>query len=195
MIRAQTQRFRDDQAGVTVIEFAMIAPAMILVLLGVFEAGFNMYVNSVLQGAVERAGRDSSLETADRSNIDQIVSNQVRTVIPSATIGFERMSYENFSDVWRPEEYNDLNSDGQCNDGEPFEDANYNGVWDNDRGAAGGGGASDAVVYTVTVSYDRMFPLANMIGLSDQHIMEANTVLRNQPFELLESKPVTENCI
>ena len=41
--------------------------------------------------------------------------------------------------------------------GEPFEDANANGTWDEDRGSDGQGGARDAVLYVVSVSYRRAF--------------------------------------
>jgi hypothetical protein len=46
-----------------------------------------------------------------------------------------------------------VNGDGVCNAGEPFEDANANGSWDADQGKAGSGGARDAVLYEVQVTY------------------------------------------
>ncbi len=49
-------------------------------------------------------------------------------------------------------------------------------------GASGQGGADDAVLYTMTVSYKRMFPMAGMLGWPSQQTITASTVLRNQPY-------------
>jgi hypothetical protein len=96
----------------------------------------------------------------------------------------------------QPEDYNDVDGDGSCNNGEPFEDLNNNGNWDADRGTAGQGGARDAVLYNVTISYPRLFPVARLIpGQSDTFTMTATTVLRNQPYGLQnETTPTTGNC-
>ena len=46
----------------------------------------------------------------------------------------------------------------------------------------GQGGAKDVAIVTVTVTYDRLFPMANLIGLPEQVTVAANTVLANQPY-------------
>ena len=43
-----------DRRGVTAVEFALIAPALMLILLGVFDAGYNLYAASVLNGATQK---------------------------------------------------------------------------------------------------------------------------------------------
>ena len=79
--------------------------------------------------------------------------------------------------------------------GEPFEDANGNGQWDADRGRSGFGGARDAVLYSVNVEYDRFFPIARFIGVSETMDMTVSTVLRNQPYGLQDSgAPAVGNC-
>ena len=55
-------------------------------------------------------------------------------------------------------------------------------MWDTDRGVDGMGGARDAVLYTVTVSYPRAFPLMHLIGLPETVTSRSQTVLRNQPY-------------
>ena len=79
--------------------------------------------------------------------------------MPNATIDIDRRAYVDYSDVNRPEDFTDNNDDGMCDDGEPYEDINNNGMWDQDRGKDDMGGARDAVLYTVTVSYPRAFPV------------------------------------
>ena len=188
-------RLRRNRAGAAIVEFALIAPVLTMILMGLFDTGYNMYATTVLQGAVQKAGRDSSIEGSVPSVLDQQVSNQVHQVVRGASLSFERKAYENFSDVSRAEDFNDLNSDGVCNDNEPFEDANGNGTWDADRAVLGQGGARDAVLYSVTMDYPRAFPLARYVpGIGENFTVTAETVLRNQPYENVGGAPATGNC-
>ncbi len=122
------------------------------------------------------------------------MTNAVHDIAPNATLTFDRKAYANFSDVSSPEDYSDLNGNGVCDNGEPFEDVNGNKAWDRDRGKSGGGGARDAVLYTVRVSYPRAFPIGRFIGLADTHQLETSTVLRNQPWDQQETATTVRNC-
>ena len=180
------RRIARDESGVTIVEFALISPALMLAIMGIFELGYEIYAQTMLQGSIQNAARASTIEGAGVTvaNIDAIVTTAVRKVVPDAVLAFERKSYSNFSDVGQPEDYTDSNDNGACDNGEPYEDANGNESWDADRGLAGLGGARDAVLYTVTVTYDRPFPLARMIpGISETLSTKASTVLRNQPYD------------
>ena len=190
---------RSDVEGVSAVEFAMIAPALFVLLFGLFDLSYNMYTAEMLQGAIQKAARDSTIEGASvhSSELDGIVTKAVKSVAPGATLTFNRSSYANFTDVGRPEDYTDLNANGTCDNGEPFEDANSNSAWDASSGTSGFGGARDAVLYSVTVRYQRAFPIASFIpGQSDEFTLVANTVLRNQPYGLQESPPTPPvgNC-
>lgn len=190
-------RLRRDENGVTLVEFALVSPVLVLALIGMFDICYNIYAKSILEGALQKAARDSSIEAADLSQteIDSRVASFVRQVVPSATVTFDRKSFTNFSQVGRPEEFTDSNDDGTCNDGEAFVDVNGNAQWDTDTSTAGFGGARDAVLYTVTVSYQRQFPLHRMINLPPQVTTTASTVLRNQPYAMQEKAPNTvEYC-
>ena len=175
---------RRDHGGVTATEFALIAPALLMVLLGTFDTGYNLYAASVLNGAAQKAARDSSIEGAESNGlaIDDRVSAAVHKVVPGAAVTFERRAYSDYSDVHSPEDFTDVDKDGACDNGEPFEDVNGNGVWDSDRGVDTMGGARDAVLYTVTVSYPRAFPLMHLLGLPNTVTSKSTTVLRNQPY-------------
>jgi TadE-like protein len=170
--------------GVTATEFALIAPALLMVLLGVFDTGYNLYAASVLNGAAQKAARDSSIEGAESKGlaIDDRVRAAVHKVAPGADVTFDRRAYRDYSDIHSPEDFTDVDKDGACDNGEPFEDINGNGVWDSDRGMDTMGGARDAVLYTVTVSYPRAFPLMHLLGLPNSVTSKSTTVLRNQPY-------------
>ncbi|MFM5885883.1 MAG: TadE/TadG family type IV pilus assembly protein [Novosphingobium sp.] len=179
------RRLGQDRQGVTIIEFAIIAPALMVLLLGLFDLGYNMYTNEMLQGAIQRAARGSTIEGADKKEaaLDAIVTSEVRSVAANATLTFNRKSYASFARVGRPEDYTDTNGNNLCDNGEPFEDANGNGAWDLDPGAKGFGGARDAVIYTVTVKYPRLIPIGAFLpGQNKDFTLKSTTVLRNQPY-------------
>jgi Flp pilus assembly pilin Flp len=187
---------RRDERGATLVEFAMVAPVLLLTLLGLFEMGYNYYIQAQLQGAIQKAARDSTIETAmgNTGEIDERVANAVHRIVPGARVGFSRTSYTNFTDVAEPEDFTDMDGNGTCGDGEPFEDANGNGTWDQDRGTIGQGGARDAVLYVVSVSYRRMFGVARLIGFPEMLTTEATTVVRNQPFGDQAAAAVAGTC-
>ncbi len=189
---------RNDQ-GVTVVEFALIAPVLLTMLMGLMDLAYNMYTIQMLQGAIQTAARKSTIEgaSANSTAIDGVVTTAVHTIAPSATLTFARKAYSNFSNANRPEDYDDANTNGTCDNGEIFEDANGNGTWDLDPGQTGFGGARDAVLYTVIVNYERPFPVFAFIpGQSSTYTLSVNTVLRNQPYGLQNggSAPSTGNC-
>lgn len=190
-------RLLRDQTGATLVEFAMVAPVLLLTLMGIFDMAYNTYTKILLEGAIQKAARDSTIEGADLKSkvIDDKVGRAVRNIAPQAELRFDRKAYTNFSDVSEPEDFTDIDGNGSCNDGEPFEDINGNGSWDSDRGVDGMGGARDAVLYTVTVEAPRLFPMARIIGLPENFTAQSVTVLRNQPFgEQDTPEALVKNC-
>ncbi len=186
-----TRRIRNDERGAAMMEFALIAPVLCLMIMGLFDLGHQMYVKALLQGAVQKAGRDSTLQTGPTSTaaIDQKVSDMVLKAIPGATLTFTRVNYSNFANIGTPEPFVDSNNNGARNAGECYQDINANGVWDNNSAQAGEGNASEAAVYTATVSYPRLFPLASLMAMfpgngtqSTAATATSSTVLRNQPY-------------
>jgi len=196
------RRFARDAQGSTIVEFGFIAPVLVLTLLGTFDVAHTLYMRSVLQGVVQKVGRDSALEGNDeaaaQSAIDDKVRAQARALANNATITITRRFYKTFSKAAaaQAETWTDTNSNLRCDAGEPYEDANLNSTWDADGGNAGQGGAKDAVLYTVSVSYKRMFPLYNLINASNTTTVNAATILKNQPYDDQANygAPVTRNC-
>lgn len=181
--------------GVAAVEFAMIAPVFFMVIFAIFDISYNLYVSSVLQGATNRAARAATMEGASEKQVDTIVTDRVGDLMVRPNLKFARKAYVNFTDVHRPEDFTDIDGNGVCNGGEPYVDANNSGSWEADRGRSGNGGARDAIVYEVTLTYKSMFPLWKLIGLSDTVNLVSTSVLRNQPWELQAGETVTtKNC-
>lgn len=197
MSRRRTSLVRDTR-GATLTEFGLIAPVMIVTLLGFFEFGHQMYASAILRGAVEEAGRNSTLVDgpAKAAAIDAAVRARVQRVVPQAAdedFTITRYSYSDFTTVGKPEKYTDSNDNDAWDAGECLEDVNGNGTWDRDPGKVGSGGAQDVTYYRVEVTYRRMFPIAGLIGISDDANLKTFTTLKNQPFAA-HNKPVISTC-
>lgn len=177
-------RAGEDRRGVTVTEFGLIAPTFLMLLLGVFDLGYTVYARAILDGAVQKAGRDSALETGTMNiaNLDAKVKSNLGGLGEGATFSYTRRNYRDFAKVGLPEDFEDKNSNGNRDPGECFTDENGNMSWDRDLGKDGVGGARDVVLYTVNMSYQRKFPLYALIGISSQATISSATVLRNQPY-------------
>ncbi len=183
-VTALLRRLRCDERAIAMVEFALTAPLFLLVLMGIFDYSWQMYAQQVLQGAVSEAGRDSTLETyADsQTALDTRVREQVLRVFRNADVEFSRKAYDQFSQVGVEERYTDANGNGSYDAGECYDDSNGNGRWDPDRGRTGNGGADDIVLYTASMSFDRVLPVWRMLGQPQSITLSYTTVLRNQPF-------------
>ncbi|WAT18421.1 pilus assembly protein [Aurantiacibacter sp. MUD11] len=190
------QLVRDDE-GVTVAEFALLAPVLCMTLMGLFDLTYNFYADTMIEGAVQEAARDSTIEgyATNPAALDRAVERAVHNVVPGATLSFSRKAYTNYIDIGEPEEFTDTNSDGTCNDNEPFEDSNGNGQWDQDRSKSGSSGARDAVLYEVSATFDRAFPLPSLLAMDPEVTVRATTVLRNQPYSLQDTSVRVGNCL
>lgn len=180
-----------DRRGTPVIEFALVAPVMLILIMGLGDLAYQCYIQSVLTGAVQKAGRDSTIQgnATQTGTIDDRVKAVVKTVASSATFTSTRANYDTYSamagEPFVDSKYPNTTAgvfDGVCNHGESYTDVNGNGRYDLDLSATGEGGANDVAKYTMTVTYNRLFPLASMIGWSRTVTLTATTILKNQPY-------------
>lgn len=187
-----TRRFRQlvaDTRGAAMLEFVLLAPVVLLMVFGIFDLGHIMLTNAMLSGAVEKAGRDSTLEAANATAIDAQVRKQIQLIVPGAEPVFERLSYQDFGNVGKPEPFVDGNANKTRDPGECFQDINANGSWDTSAATSGQGAASQVAVYRVSVSYPHAFPMGNFISMvtgepqnRDNVTLTSATMLRNQPY-------------
>ncbi len=196
MRRSILKRISADTRGMTIIEFAFIAPTLLVLMMGTFDLGFRAYATSVLQGEVQKAARDATLETGSTAGtaLNAQVQTQVSRVVPNGTWTFTRKSYSSFTRAGAAENFTDNNGNGTREAGECFQDENGNGNWDADVGLNGQGTSDDIVTYTASVSYPRLFPMHGLLGWSANQTISATTTLRNQPYGTQTTYPVTAIC-
>lgn len=195
-MRRLLSRLGRDRRGVTVIEFALVAPTMCLLIMGLCDFTYQGYLQAILTGALQKAGRDTTIQgsTARTSSLDAAVIGQVRGVAKNATYTATRKSYASFSSI-APEVFQDNNANGVYDQAsECFTDINGNNQWDSDPGTAGVGGANDVVLYTIRVTYPRLFPMAGLMGWSQDQTISASTVLKNQPYAAQTSYTAKQVC-
>jgi Flp pilus assembly protein TadG len=201
-MRKLLYKIQADEKGATLVEFAVVIPVLTAMLLGVFDIGYRQYMSVVLQGEVQKAGRDIGLkgESTANSSIDARVRNRIQTVNSGATLTFDRKSIVTFDRAGRTEDFVDTPDpitgvyNGTRDPGECFKDENGNGIWDIDSGIAGGGSPEDIVKYTVTASYQSPFPIFSILGWPSTQTLTSSTVLRNQPFADRVARTTTTIC-
>jgi Flp pilus assembly protein TadG len=192
------RRIAQDSRGATAVEFAAVAPVMLMFILGMADALYNTYANSILAGAVQKAARDATLQgnnsATSNAALDARVLQLIRGLAPTATASSTRRSYPNFGSVATQEPFTDSNGDGDRDAGECYTDINGNSQWDLDPGINGDGGASDAILYTFTVTYPRSFPAYALLGGSRNMSITSSTILKNQPWADQSVPTPTTRC-
>lgn len=194
MIRT-LHRLGRDRRGVTIIEFALVLPVMLLMMMGLGDLLYQEYAQSILSGAVQKAARDSGIEggatttaAIDGKVIDMvsiIVKNMTNSCTPTGTAATwcsTRKTYDSFSEVGTPEPFTDNDKNGVLDKGDCFTDQNGNGQYDLDPYVNGQGGASATTLYTMSITYPRIFPVAGLFKWPKTQTITATTLLKNQPY-------------
>lgn len=182
-----------DARGVTAVEFGLLAIPLFVMILGGLDLGYQSYVRTLMQGALNDAARIAAVETPQfatqgdtiEEQIEAAIRETTETVALDAEITVTQASYFDFSDIGNPEPLmTDKNDNGQYDesDGDCWEDTNGNGEFDTDGGSAGLGGASDVVFYSANISMPRLLPLDKFIDVPSTIEMTVETAIRNQPY-------------
>lgn len=195
MIRSILRRLRADLRGAALVEFAFLAPVIILLLAGAVELGRLAMIKSSLEAAVATAARAAlvDLEAAEEDRDEDLRERIAAHMSPFATfpgreMNIETKVYRSFGDSY-PESYEDTNGNGRYDGpsgsfaGEPFEDRNRNGVRDLAIQKAGLlGGAGDVVLYKVDFPVALMFDFLAVSWLKTDGIeLSSTVVVRNEP--------------
>ena len=187
-MKRRLRPFARDTRGAALIEFAIVAPVMMVLLMGLSDLAYQIYAQSILNGALQKAGRDAAIQggVLNTGTIDAKVQDMVKKIAANATFTVTRKNYDAFS-VIKPEPFVDTPppspyADGILNNHECYTDINDNNKYDLDPGADGQGGANDVTLYTVAVTYPRLFPVAGLLGWPSTQTISATTLLKNQPY-------------
>ena len=175
--------------GVSIIEFAIIAPVLLLFLIGFMELSLMLFTYAILEGATNvgsRIGKTGYTESGITR--EQYIRSEVERLsagfLDHNKLNVSILAYDSFGNVGRPESYFDANGNGQYDENETFIDSNGNGKWDADRGASSAGGGQDVVLYRVSYPWDVFTPLMRGI-LGDKSgtvTISSIATVRNEKF-------------
>jgi Flp pilus assembly protein TadG len=76
----QQRRFRSDTRGVAAMEFALVAPLFLLLLIGILQFGLGFYASAGLRNGVEAAARYAQI-------YPRPTDSQIRSTLTSSTYG------------------------------------------------------------------------------------------------------------
>ena len=176
------QRLRDNSRGVTVIEYALISPVFLTLLMGGMDVAQEAYALSLLNGATQKIARADTIQNANTSTNNATVLQTLAPVLPNVTVNSVRQNYNDFADIGRSEKWNDTNNNGLCDNGETYVDENSDGHFSTDVAESGNGGANDVVVWTVTATYRPMFYAPFVSRIAGTRTLKSVAIKKNQPF-------------
>jgi len=201
--------FACDRRGVSTIEFAVIGPVVLALVVSVIEAALLWSGATALEAGGRAAARYGLTGAAEAGHtrtevIRRIVTEHVcpKALDTGATTCFWAEDGPSFEDengqptklflglrahtdprnLGRPEPFGDADGDGAFDPGETFEDLNGNGVWDADTGLAGPGGPGDLVVYEFAIHQPVTNPILRRVVGGDTLRHATRVVIRNEPF-------------
>jgi Flp pilus assembly protein TadG len=176
-------RIASDRRGATIVEFALVMPILLTILLTTLEFGYQGYVNAMVQGAMTKAARLATVGGRTSADVEKMIKDEVGQIVDRQYISVETRSYYNFSNVGYAEKITqDTDPKTVYNKGDCYEDANNNGQYDTSLGSAGLGTADDITYYRVTANYPPLTPISGFVSWMGKRSVSATIALRNQPF-------------
>lgn len=194
------RHLKRDERGATIVEFALVLTPMLMFIMGGLDLGYQAYLRSAVQGALNDVSRVGGLEapqincagTTTKEKIDCAIKERSDVLARNATYTITAKNYYNFSGVGRAEKLiTDYNNNGRYDTGDCFVDLNENGVYDTSAGRTGVGGADDVAFYEVIVSAPRLFPIHRFINVPATYSITATAAVRNQPYATQRVPPTT----
>lgn len=176
-----------DRRGSAVVDFAILGPALVFLLIAILEAAMLLLSQFLLQTAVGDAARIgiTGIEEAGLSRLELVRRAAERvggTLLNPDRLALETLVYPSFESIGRPEPFTDVNGNGRHDPGEPFTDVNGNGSWDTDMGASGPGGPDAIVLYRVRYQWRPMTALLRALLPGGGLELRASYAVRNEPF-------------
>lgn len=184
---ARIARFKRDADGVTVVEFGLIAPVLVLLVMGVVEMGLMMTGQAVLDNAAFIASRTGKTGYADSDKtqaktIAAAIQKAAASFLDSSKITVTSTAYSDY-DSMQPEPFTDTNNNGVRDSTESYTDVNKNGVYDKNDGTTGYGASGQVVLYTATYNWTVFTPLLKkLVGTNGVVPLKARVVVKNEPY-------------
>ena len=155
------RRARRCQDGTATIEYAFLAPMIILLAIGTFETMMFLSVKTLIDAGTREASRfgltgEQVAGMSREARIRQIVEQKVSPLVDPAAVTVEVTAYNSFDEL--------------INAGDP------------DPGVDGAGLGQQVVVYDVTYLQPVITPFLQKITGVEHLMQHARVVVQNEPF-------------
>ena len=189
MRRSRTLRgLMRAEDGVTALEFAIVAPVLMMLVFSIIEFSLIMMVYNVMEGATATSSRTGKTGyTGTGLTRQQTILNAITTragsLLDPDKLTMTSKFYKQYDQINDPEPFIDANGNSMRDSGESFTDINGNGIWDADMGSSGYGSAGDVVVYNVTYPWPISTPIiSQFIGNGGIFNITTHAVVKNEPY-------------
>lgn len=190
MLGKKLFRLRNCHRGIALVEFAIIAPVLLLILIGFIELALIFFTQSIIEGATGMGSRIGKTGYAGQggSSREEYIKSEIRRLshgyLKMENMKIEILSYNSFDDIGKPEPCTNDKDFPPCPLG--FIDVNGDGKWSSDQGISdNAGGRRSVVVYRVTYPWDVMTPIMRSIIGNEKGQLNITAVatVRNERFE------------
>jgi Flp pilus assembly protein TadG len=188
------RRLRRDRRGVSIVEFGLMIIPFTLVMVGLVDISYQMYVHSVFQGAANDAARIIGVESPNlgtsgslQDRVKQLIQARMQNIdMSGAVYTVQADTYYRYSDHGKSEKLTyDKDKDGQYDAADDcWQDTNPNGIYDSSVSYRSGvGGADDVIQFTVNLKMPRLVPIGALWGDTNQLDMNVTTAVKRQPYQ------------
>ncbi|HVZ30128.1 MAG TPA: TadE/TadG family type IV pilus assembly protein [Asticcacaulis sp.] len=114
-MRGVGRRFAGDRRGATILEFGIVAPVMIAMLIGVFNVGYAIYCGAAVRNAIQRSSRvliltpstsAATITTHAKSLLIDVPVNNLNVALTTETVNanmqIQRISWTYDYVLWVP---------------------------------------------------------------------------------------------
>lgn len=186
--RNALRRFRKSESGVTAIEFAIVAPILMLLTCGVFEVSLLMASLVSLEGGLKEAsrygitGQTPNVGTREQE-IKAILAKHTLKMIDLSKATIDIKTFSSFSTAQDGEPYADANGNEMYDVGEPYSDLNCDGTRNGpgELASDSAGQPGQVVQYTVNFDWNVITPLIATLWGKDSFPMSASIIVKNEP--------------
>lgn len=173
------RRLVHERGGIAMVEFAFLAPFVLLLTIGAFEVSMTVAVRALLDGGTREAarwgitGEELAGKTRDQ-RIREIIGENTHGLVSLPSVNVSLRAYETYAEL--------LVAEGKCSNVPGCQSYSADVDTDGLPGEPGPGGSEEVVVYEVNYQQPVITPLMKYAFGIDRIPHNIQVVVQNEPF-------------
>jgi hypothetical protein len=181
----KSHRLRQCRNGSAAIEFAIVAPLLMILLFTIIEFGLIFFANVTLDGAAAKAsriGKTNYFEGQDRDTyLRAMVKDMSAGLLDPDLLTIDLLWYGDINRIGEPEQCLIASCDANSPPG-TYVDEDGSGNYTLRLGEVGAGSGGVAGLYTLTYPWPLFSPIMHAIYSDDTVTLTATAVVKNENF-------------